>query len=330
MLVTRTRYQASALAGILGGMPYSLEDKLVVAITGRALFDLDAAHQVFEQDGLEAYRAHQREREEEPLRPGTAFPLVRALLAINDRLPEPLVEVVLISRNDAESGLRLIRSIDAHALAIQRMAFTDGSNPYIYLAAFSCDLFLSAYREGVHGALAAGFPAALVYPPPSTPDHDLSQVRIAFDGDAVLFSGESDRVFQERGIDAFHRHETERSHTPMRPGPFAGLLHALSEIQRRFPEHDSPIRTALITARGAPAHMRIITTLRAWGVTLDESFFIGGVDKAKLLDAFKPHIYFDDQPANLDRAAPTTPSAHVVPHAEEATAAERGGALTDP
>ena len=293
-------------------MPYTLDDKLVVAITSRALFDLDEAHRIFERQGLEAYREHQLQYEDVPLKPGTGYPLVRALLAINERLPQPIIEVVLLTRNDAESGLRIINSIEALMLPIVRMAFTDGSDPYPYLKSFSCDLFLSAHRADVHVALEAGFAAALVYPPPNDLEDDITQVRMAFDGDAVLFGAESDRIFQEHGIDAFHRHETELEDTPMDPGPFAGLLRAISTIQHQFPEGQCPVRTALVTARGAPAHKRLINTLRSWGVTINESFFMGGVNKAKVLQAFKPHIYFDDQPLHLDDAAKSLPAAHVV------------------
>ena len=293
-------------------MPYSLDDKLVVAITSRALFDLDEAHRIFEQHGLDAYRAYQLKHEELPLRPGTGYPLVKALLSINGLLPEPMIEVVLLTRNDAESGLRIINTIEARKLPVVRMAFTDGSDPYRYLESFSCDLFLSAHHDDVRAALEAGFAAALVYPPPNILKEDIAQVRMAFDGDAVLFGSESEQLFQKQGIDAFHRHEAEMENTPMDPGPFAGLLRALSAIQQRFSEQECPIRTALVTARGAPAHKRLIKTLRTWGVTINESFFMGGVNKAKVLRVFKPHIYFDDQPLHLEDAANSLPAAQVV------------------
>jgi 5'-nucleotidase len=223
-----------------------------------------------------------------------------------------MIEVVLLTRNDAESGLRIINSIQKSLLPIIRMAFTDGSDPYRYLESFSCNLFLSAHRADVHAALDAGFPAALVYPPPDKFEQDISEVRIAFDGDAVLFGTESDQVFQEQGLEAFHRHETDMENVPMGPGPFASLLQAISAIQRGFPEGKCPIRTTLITARGAPAHKRLIKTLRTWGVAMNESFFMGGVSKASILKVFRPHIYFDDQSFNLEHAAKSLPSAHVI------------------
>ena len=293
-------------------MPQTLDDKLVVAITSRALFDLDEAHRVFEREGLEAYQRYQLQHEDIPLKPGTGYPLVQALLAINDRVPEPLVEVVLISRNDAESGFRIIGSIESRILDITRMAFTDGSDPYQYLEPFSCDLFLSANQGDVWSALQAGFAAGWVYSPPAILEEDISPVRIAFDGDAVLFGGDSERIFQEQGIYAFHQHEQEMEDVPMDPGPFKGLLQAISKIQGLFPQRECPIRTYLVTSRGAPAHKRLIKTLRSWGVSINESFFLGGAPKEKFLLAIKPHIYFDDQAVHLESAAHSTPVAQVV------------------
>lgn len=293
-------------------MPYTLTDKLVVAITSRALFDLDEAHELFENKGLEAYKKYQEEREDIALGPGTGYALVRALLEINKQLPEPLIEVVLLSRNDAESGLRIINSIEQLHLPISRMAFTDGTDPYRYLKSFSVNLFLSAHRDDVTEALSSGFASALVFPPPATIEQDTNEVRMAFDGDAVLFSDESERVYQEEGLAAFQRREHSLQDNPMAPGPFAALLAAISSIQSLFAEGKCPIRTALVTARGAPAHKRLIKTWRSWGVTINESFFLGGVSKGDVLIAFKPHIYFDDQAVHLEDSALSTPSAQVV------------------
>ena len=293
-------------------MPYNLSDKLVIGITSRALFDLDDAHRVYSEYGLEAYRTYQIQRETEPLDPGTGFPLVRSLLGINDLGEQRLVEVILISRNDADSGMRIINSVEAHGIDITRFAFTDGATAHRYLRPFDCDLFLSAQAEDVRNALDAGFPAALVYPPPSTIPDETGQVRIAFDGDAVLFDDESERIFQEKGIDAFKKHEAELEETPLNPGPFKDFLQAISKIQRAFPESDNPIRTALVTARDAPAHKRPIKTLRAWGIRLDECFFLGGIEKGPILNALRPHIYFDDQRVHLESSAMSTPSAQVL------------------
>ena len=293
-------------------MSYELSDKLVIGITSRALFDLDDAHRIFAEEGLEAYRAHQIERETESLNPGTGFPLVRALLGINDRAKQRLVEVILISRNDADSGLRILNSIEAAGLDITRSVFTDGPTAHRYLDPYSCDLFLSAQADDVQAALSSGFPAALVYPSPNALPDDGDQVRIAFDGDAVLFGDESEQIFQSQGLDAFQQHEAEMEDTPLSPGPFKGFLDAIGRLQRSFSESDSPIRTALVTARGAPAHKRPIKTLRAWGIRIDESFFLGGIEKSRILDALRPHIYFDDQRVHLDSAAKSTPSAQVL------------------
>lgn len=301
-------------------MPFNLDDMLVVAITSRALFDLHESDRVYAEQGLEAYRAHQREREDTPLDPGTAFPLVRGILAINDRAGEQLTEVVILSRNDGDSGLRIMNSIKQHGLPISRAAFRGGEDPWAYLQAFRCDLFLSADRPDVQEALRQGFPSALVLDPPEprdAPPEEIDQVRIAFDGDAVLFDGESERFFQEHGLDAFLAREAELADKPMDPGPFKPFLVALGRIQSQFSGRDSPIRTALVTARNAPAHERVIKTLRTWGVQLDESVFLGGVDKAEILDAMRPHIFFDDQLTHLERARSLVPSAHVLADFEQ-------------
>jgi 5'-nucleotidase len=292
-------------------MGYSLEGKLVVAITSRAFFDLDEADAVYRSLGLAAYREYQRLRENEPLAPGTAFPLVRALLAINVRAAKRLVEVFVLSRNDADSGVRILNSAQRHGVDIRRAAFTDGRDPWKYLAPFRCNLFLSAEPEDVEKALSIRFPAALILPPPSTIEEDIEEVRVGFDGDAVLFDDESERVFQEQGLEAFQRREEALADVPMNPGPFEPFLRALHEIQAHFDEAKSPIRTALVTARSAPAHLRVINTLRAWKVRVDESFFLGGLDKADVLAALRPHIYFDDQRGHLEQASLKTASAHV-------------------
>jgi 5'-nucleotidase len=294
-----------------------LEGQLVIGITSRALFDLDEAHEVYVERGLDAYRAYQLEREEMPLPPGTGFPLVKALLGINELSEERLIEVVLISRNDADSGLRIMNSIEAAGLDISRAAFTGGPHSHLYLPVFPCDLFLSAYASDVQAALQTGVPAALVYPPPAATGQYPKGVRIAFDGDAVLFADESDKVFEQQGLTAFKQHETDLDDTPLNPGPFKGFLEAISRIQKKFPEPEGPIRTALVTSRNAPAHKRPIKTLRAWGVRIDESFFLGGVDKSGVLQVFRPHIFFDDQKSHLDVASPSTPSAQVLSPAND-------------
>jgi 5'-nucleotidase len=292
-----------------------MNDKLVIGISSRALFDLTEADTVFRAEGIAAYRAHQREREADVLRPGTGFALVSNLLRINQLVEEPPVEVVIISRNDADSGIRIFNSVEAHGLDITRAALTDGKPPWPYLRAFSCDLFLSADRDDVEEALRQNLPAALVLLPtqewePSDAD---GEVRIAFDGDAVLFDHESEHVFQTQGLEAFHQREVDLVDVPLSPGPFKPFLDSLARLQGRFPEGESPIRLALVTARGAPAHMRVVNTLRRWGIRLNETFFLGGVEKSGVLAALKPHIFFDDQLLHLERTRGDTPSAHVVP-----------------
>ncbi|HEY7599575.1 MAG TPA: 5'-nucleotidase [Candidatus Limnocylindrales bacterium] len=302
-------------------MPYSLTGKLVVGISSRALFDLDEADQVFRRDGLAAYREFQRAHEGEVLGPGTAMPLIKGLLAIDGpHTPEAdrLVEVILLSRNDADSAMRLFSSIEAYGLRIHRGAFTSGRDPWPYLRPLQCSLFLSANPDDVFHARAQGFPAALALPlPQADPDEDVGEVRIAFDGDAVLFGEQSELLFQREGLDAFQEHESARSAEPLSPGPFAPFLLALKRIQDRFPEGRSPIRTALVTARGAPTHTRVVNTLRAWGVRMDETFFLGGIDKAPVLEALRPHIFFDDQLTHLREAQRRVPSAHVVPERQQ-------------
>lgn len=288
-------------------------DKLVVAITARALFDLAESHELYEERGLEAYRHHQVERENEFLAPGIAFPLVRKLLALNDPAPAaPRAEVVLLSRNSADTGLRIFNSIEHYGLSISRAAFTGGAPTAPYVASFGAQLFLSANPDSVSRALESGIAAATILPA-KAPRIASDQVRIAFDGDAVIFGDESERVSQEQGIDAFHRNEVELAGEPLSGGPFRGFLAALHRLQEAFPADASPIRTALVTARSAPAHKRVILTLRSWGVRLDEALFLGGRDKGPFLEAFGADIFFDDSHANVESARGYVAAGH-VPH----------------
>ncbi|MDJ0976863.1 MAG: 5'-nucleotidase [Planctomycetota bacterium] len=297
-------------------MAYELDDKLVVGISTRALFDLDEAHRVFEQEGVEAYTRYQLDHVADVLPTGTGYPLVRGLLRINELAGEPLVEVVIISRNSAETGLRTRESIKALHLPIHRAAFTRGRPVYRYLDAFSCDLFLSAHDADVLGALQAGFPAAKILSVPPEAEEDEDEVRIAFDGDAVLFSGASEDLFQEHGLEAFQAHEAEKAEVPMEAGPFLGFLRALCAIQHRFGIDGCPLRTALITARDAISHERVVNTLQAMDVRIDEYFFLGGVRKQKVVKAFAPHIFFDDQLVHAEPASEVAPSAQ-VPRADK-------------
>ena len=292
-------------------MPQTLEDKLVVGISSRALFDLAEANAVFEQHGLSAYREYQREHEQEILEPGTAYPLVKGLLSVNDRAGEQLVDVIIFSRNDADSAMRVLRSVEAHGLPITRGVFRGGRDPWPLLPALSCDVFLSAEPSQALKAREQGVAAALILPGARPANEDITEVRIAFDGDAVLFDPASQQLFDEQGLEAFHEHESAHADEPMSPGPFRPFLEGLARIQAHFGTN-SPVRTALVTARAAPAHYRVVNTLRAWGVNVDETYFLGGVEKTEVLRAFGAHIFFDDQRVHAERAATTVPAAQVL------------------
>jgi 5'-nucleotidase len=271
--------------------------RLVVAISSRALFDLSEAHQVYEEQGVEAYRAYQVAHESEVLAPGVAFALTRKLLALNDKLGElGRVDVILLSRNSSDTGLRVFNSIRQHQLGIQSAAFTGGASPYRYVSAFGAHLFLSADPEDVRQALAAGCAAATILPAPA-PEAAAGddELRIAFDGDAVLFSDESERIFRAEGLAAFTANEVAAANQPLSDGPFKGFLLALRRIQALFPIDEVPLRTALITARGAPTHERVVRTLRSWNIRIDESLFLDGLGKGPFLRAFDADIFFDDQ-----------------------------------
>lgn len=292
---------------------------LIVAISSRALFDLEDSHGLFERDGIQAYAEHQRAREDEVLAPGIAFPLVRKLLALNDRAPPgaPHVEVILLSRNSSDTGLRIFNSIQHHGLGITRATFTSGAPTWPYIKPFGAHLFLSANPDSVRDTLAHGVAAATILPAsgqsPYAPQRR-DQLRIAFDGDAVIFGDESERVSQEQGLAAFHDHEATRAGEPLSGGPFRGFLDALHRLQAAFPAgDDAPIRTALVTARSAPAHKRVILTLREWGVRLDEALFLGGRPKGPFLETFGADIFFDDSLHNIDSARQHVASGH-VPH----------------
>jgi 5'-nucleotidase len=292
-------------------MPETLEDKLVVGISSRALFDLAEPNEVFEQHGLSAYRDYQRIHELDVLEPGTAFPLVKGLLRVNELAGEQLVDVIIFSRNDADSAMRVLRSVEAHGLDITRGVFRGGRDPWPLLPAMNCDVFLSAESSQVLKAREQGVAAALIMPGARLANEDITEVRVAFDGDAVLFDIASQHVYDRDGLDAFHLHEAAHAEEPMSPGPFRPFLDGLARIQAHF-GGASPIRTALVTARAAPAHYRVINTLRSWGVNVDETYFLGGVDKARVLAAFGAHIFFDDQRAHVEAAAAQVPAAQVL------------------
>jgi 5'-nucleotidase len=295
-------------------MPYSLDKLLVIGISSRALFNLEVEEAIFQHQGLDAYRQHQLAHENEILQPGAGFALVKALLKLNQLTPgQRLVEVVIMSRNSSETSLRIFNSIAHYGLDISRAVLAGGASLSSYLQAFNVSLFLSLHEDDVQAAINAGIASALLYQLAENVA-DLDQIRIAFDGDAVIFSDEAEKIYQSKGIEAFERHERENANKPLPEGPFARLLVALSYIQNNFKAPDGhalPLRTALVTARSSPAHERVIRTLRAWNIAIDETFFMGGVNKSAVLAAFKPHMFFDDQHGHCMHASSVVPTGRV-------------------
>ncbi|MBU3724577.1 MAG: 5'-nucleotidase [Burkholderiaceae bacterium] len=293
-------------------MSADLSDQLVIALSSRALFDFEEENRIFEEADDRAYMQLQTERMQLPASPGVAFPLVRKLMAFNT--PERhRVEIVVLSRNDPVSGLRVYHSAQSHGLPIQRGVFTRGRSPYRYLKSLGAHLFLSANALDVEHALQSGYPAAHVYPHSvKAAENSPKELRIAFDGDAVLFSDEAERVYQREGLDAFVAHEIQRAETPLPPGPFKPLLQALHRLQQET--RDNPtmkIRTALVTARSAPAHERAVRTLMNWNIEIDEAMFLGGLNKGDFLREFEPDFFFDDQTRHCEAGATAGPTGHV-------------------
>jgi 5'-nucleotidase len=288
-------------------------EQLVVAISSRALFDFEEENAVFESADDRAYMQLQLERLEQPAKPGVAYRLVRKLLAFNADAVRR-VEVVILSRNDPVSGLRVFRSVQGANLGIERGVFTRGRSPYSYLQPLKANLFLSANADDVRAALVAGFPAALVYTQTAQDDSHPDEVRIAFDGDAVLFADEAERVYHQHGLDAFQSHEADHARRPLPPGPFKPLLEALHRMQRADADGDvrMKLRTSLVTARSAPAHERAIRTLMDWNINVDEAMFLGGLAKGPFLREFEPDFYFDDQTRHVASASEHVPAGHVL------------------
>lgn len=294
-------------------MAYSLEHRLVIGISTRALFDLQNENRIFEEQGVEAYAAYQRAHENEVLKPGPGFALIQGLLSLNREEQEKRVEVILMSRNSPDISLRIFHSIEHYGLEITRAFFLSGASLCPYLTAFHTDLFLSACEEDVQAAVDAGIAAGIICGGQGYADsgQTVRQIRIAFDADAVLFSDEAERVYRERGLEAFESSEREKARLPLHAGPFARFLKILSDLQRELDAGETPIRTALVTARCAPAHERVIRTLRAWNVRVDEAFFLGGITKREVLSAFGAQIFFDDQLLHTSLAAEVVPAARV-------------------
>ena len=294
-------------------MAYDLRDHLVVGIASSALFDLTDSDRVFREEGEQAYRRFQEDNRDRPLEPGVAFPFARRLLSLNDISP---VDVIVLSRNDPDTGLRVMRSIAHHRLPISRAIFTQGRAPYRFMPALNMCLFLSADETDVRQAVEMGLPAGRVLDSTFVDDEQDDELRIAFDFDGVLASDESERVMQREGLDSFQSHEVANAVTPLEPGPLKNFLAAVNRIQRREEEHRlanpdyrNRVRVSIVTARGAPAHERAVLSLKRWGVMVNDAFFLGGIGKAAVLDVLKPHIFFDDQPLNL--TSREVPGVHV-------------------
>ena len=290
------------------------QKQLVVGISTRALFDMEEENKIYEEQGVKAYCEYQVAHENEPLKPGAGFALVKALLKLNERdKSERVAEVIIMSRNSADTGLRIFNSIHYYGLDITRAALVSGASLAPYLSAFNTDLFLSADEKDVQRAIDAGIAAGIIcteHVPDMEYGKEIDQIRIAFDGDAVIFSDESEIIFKEHGMDAFQENERENAKKLLPEGPFAKLLKTISTLQRKY-EGEPPIKTALVTSRSAPAHERVIRTLRAWDVKIEESFFLGGIPKREILKAFGAHIFFDDQDIHTEVASEVVPSARV-------------------
>ncbi len=298
-------------------MSHALEDKLVVGISARTLFDMRQENEVFVREGVDAYRSYQMAHEKEALKPGPGFGLIKALLGLNEVMGEDRVEIIVMSHNCPDVSLRVFHSISFYGLPITRAVFVSGSALASYLGAFHTDLFLSSCEEDVQSAVDNGIAAGVVFVPEQLseniiyPLRETGQIRIAFDGDAVLFSEESEQIFQQKGLQAFEENERRFVDVPLEPGPFARFLTKLSRLREENPQIRDRIRTALVTSRCAPAHERVIRTLRSWKVEMDEAFFLGGISKQEILKAFGAHIFFDDQLVHLRGASSVVPVARV-------------------
>jgi 5'-nucleotidase len=289
-----------------------MNSKLVVGISSRALFDLSESHEIFQNDGVEAYRKYQIKNEDQILVPGEAFNLVNKILKINDFYKnKDRVEVILLSRNTADTGLRIFNSIESHELDISRAVFCGGESPYKYVKAFGVDLFLSSSKDDVKMAIQNSVASARIISSKSKKlSKDDALLRIAFDGDSVIFSDESEKIYAKEGLKAFLDNERKQK-SMLKAGPFKSFLVELNKLQSELSHVDCPIRTALVTARSAPSHKRVIKTLRNWGVRIDESLFLGGMKKSEFLKSFKADIFFDDQQKNIEDASAKVTSAHV-------------------
>ncbi len=300
-------------------MGYDIDKRLVIGLASSALFDLSESDHVFRSKGEQEYRVYQREHQNRPLAPGVAFPFIRRLLSLNELAPEdPPIEVVLLSHNDPDTGLRVFKSIEHHQLGITRAVFLQGKNPYQYIPAFNISLFLTANEEDVRQATAGGHPAGLVLKSSVEDDVEDDELRLAFDFDGVLADDESETIFQQNDLEAFKAHEVTHAQRPHNPGPLQEFLAKVSHIQQleqrqmeKEPDYQPRLRVAIVTARNAPTHERVINTMRSWDIQVNDAFFMGGVEKQRVLKILKPHIFFDDQRLHLDATAHMLPSVHI-------------------
>ena len=301
-------------------MPYELENRLVIGLASSALFDLSESDRVFRDQGEQAYRDYQRKNQKVPLREGVAFPFIRRILSINEINPsDPPIEVVLLSRNDPDTGMRVMNSIQHYDLGMTRAVFLQGRSPHRYIPAFSISLFLSANEADVRQAIIAGYPAGQVLESKHVDDLSDRELRVAFDFDGVIVDDEAESVFQKsKDLDAFRAHEQEKADITHNPGPLKEFLKKLSQIQKLEEEkatsdasYQPKIRISIVTARNAPSHERVINTMRAWGITVNDAFFLGGIEKKRILEVLAPHIFFDDQKTHLVPASDVLPSVHI-------------------
>ncbi|WP_281947805.1 5'-nucleotidase [Vibrio parahaemolyticus] len=301
-------------------MPYDLTKRLVVGLSSSALFDLQDSDEIFRSQGEDIYRDYQREKQDEPLAKGVAFPFVRRLLKLNELRPEdPPVEVILLSRNDPDTGLRVMNSIEHYGLGMTRAVFLQGKSPYIYIPAFDIELFLSANYQDVRQAVLAGYPAGQILKGDITDDTDDLELRIAFDFDGVIADDEAEGIYQNSGqLADFHTHESELVNVPHNPGPLKNFLQRISDIQKleskkenEDPTYSPMLKVSIVTTRNAPSHKRVINTMRAWDISVNEAFFMGGVEKSKVLNILKPHMFFDDQKLHLKPSSSILPSVHI-------------------
>lgn len=301
-------------------MAFDLSSRLVIGLASSALFDLTASDEVFREAGELVYRDYQRDNQDEPLARGVAFPFIRRLLSLNQLNPDnPPVEVILLSRNDPDTGLRVMNSIQHYGLPITRAVFMQGKSPHSYIPAFDIELFLSANAKDVKRAVDEGYPAGQILKGEIEDDSNDMQLRIAFDFDGVLADDEAETVYKTtQSLGSFHQHETSREDIPHTPGPLKAFLKRIADIQAmemqkklQDPAYEPILRVSIVTARNAPAHKRVINTMRHWGIDVNEAFFMGGVEKAKVLDIMRPHIFFDDQKLHLEPASARLPSVHI-------------------